>query len=774
MATTEITTATNDGSVTPWSVDGSMADDRVRSSNPVLSPTVLAYVMAPLALLTILLLMRQDVVAREPVWAWVLVFAAVLGSARLVDNLSTAYPSAAMLQVRVAVAAAGVTAVIYLTGWGPVLLEAFALLALENVAYGGSRVWRITAFWSLVGIVAGQVAIWQGWVPSRISVHEANAMAIMGSFVLFFIIRMAGATMEQKEEAESSMSLSEDRFRSLIHNSTDATIVVGDGGLCLFVSPAITELSGWEPNEMMGRTATDFVHPDDRDRLAARLGAQFEKSPDTVLVQFRMVRKDGGWRDVEAVVTDQRDRPAVAGYVANVRDITERKEFEALLAHRALHDPLTGLANRQLILDRAEQMLVRARRSCDPVAVLFIDLDNFKDANDSLGHEAGDRLLQAVAHRFSAMLRASDTIGRLGGDEFVVLTEGASLAAGPSMVAERIREVLRKPFQVDGYEGLTITVTASIGIATGDRPSAQELLRDADIALYRAKAKGRDCYAVFEAAMQTDALDRLELKSDLDSALATDQFFLLYQPIFDLDSVKIRGVEALIRWRHPTRGVIPPDNFIPVLEDNGMIVEVGRWVLRQACAQAAEWHRLGYRTTMSVNVSMRQLETDVLVDHVTLALDESGLEPGFLTVEVTESTLMRDATATVSRLRQLKDIGVMIAIDDFGTGYSSLAYLRQFPVDVLKIDRSFVAEMDGSSDSSALIHTLVELGRTLGLVTLAEGIEETSQLEILRNEQCDSGQGFIFSKPVEPAAIEALLTQSSGSCSIDRSTADLR
>jgi len=304
-----------------------------------------------------------------------------------------------------------------------------------------------------------------------------------------------------------------------------------------------------------------------------------------------------------------------------------------------------------------------------------------------------------------------------------------------------------------------ITVTASIGIANGDRASAQELLRDADIALYRAKATGKDCYVVFEPAMQSAALDRLELKSDLDSALANNQFFLLYQPIFDLESVRIRGVEALIRWQHPIRGVISPDNFIPVLEDSGLIVEVGRWVLDQACAQAAAWHRQGYRATMSVNVSMRQLETDTLVDHVKAALEKSGFAPSSLIIEVTESTLMRDANATVSRLRKLKEIGVMIAIDDFGTGYSSLAYLRQFPVDVLKIDRSFVAEMDGSTDSAALIHTLVELGRTLGLVTLAEGIEEASQLDILRGEQCDSGQGFIFSRPVEPAAIVDLLAR---------------
>jgi EAL domain-containing protein (putative c-di-GMP-specific phosphodiesterase class I) len=324
-------------------------------------------------------------------------------------------------------------------------------------------------------------------------------------------------------------------------------------------------------------------------------------------------------------------------------------------------------------------------------------------------------------------------------------------------VAERIREVLREPFHVEGYEGLAITVTASIGIATGDRTTAQELLRDADIALYRAKARGRDCYAVFEPAMQSDAMDRLELKSDLDSALANDQFFLLYQPIFDLDSIRIRGVEALLRWRHPSRGVIGPDNFIPVLEDSGLIVDVGRWVLDQACSQAAAWQSRGLATTMSVNVSMRQLETDSLVQDVHAALTRHGLPPSSLVIEVTESTLMRDANATVSRLRKLKDLGVLIAIDDFGTGYSSLAYLRQFPVDVLKIDRSFVAEMDGSADSNALIHTLVELGRTLGLVTLAEGIEEDSQLEGLRNEQCDSGQGFIFSRPVDPATIEALL-----------------
>ena len=725
-----------------------------------LNPSLLAYLMGPAALAAILVLMHFNEVAREPVGLWVAIFVAIPATSLTADHLYRVHPSRLRLHARVGIQAAGVTTVIYLTGWGPVLSGAYAFLALENVSHAGSRIWRITAFWSLLGIGAGQLAIAQGWAPSKLSLSETDALALMGAFVLFFIIRMAGATMEQKEEAEAAMRLSEDRFRSLIQNSSDATMVMDEAGDCTYVSPAITELVGLDPAVFIGKRATDFVHPDDRDRVRSRLGPQILAVSGPTLVQFRLQRDTGGWRDVEAVVVDQLDRPAVAGYVANIRDITERKEFEALLAHRALHDPLTGLANRQLILDRAEQMLSRSRRSCEPVAAFFIDLDNFKDANDSLGHEAGDKLLQMVASRFIAMLRASDTVGRLGGDEFVILAEGLSLAAGPEMVAERIREVLREPFNIEGFDGLQIGVTASIGIAVGDRDSAQELLRDADIALYRAKAAGRDGFIIFEAAMQLAALDRLELKSDLDVALANNQFFLLYQPIFDLDNVRMRGVEALIRWHHPTRGVIAPDDFIPVLEDSGMIVEVGRWVLDQACAQVAAWHRRGYRTTMSVNVSMRQLESDRLVDDVQAALEANDLTPSSLIIEVTESTLMRDAHATVSRLKRLKDLGVLIAIDDFGTGYSSLAYLRQFPVDVLKIDRSFVADMDGSADSSALIHTLVELGRTLGLITLAEGIEDASQLEELRSEQCDSGQGFIFSKPVTPEAVETILDRS--------------
>jgi diguanylate cyclase (GGDEF)-like protein/PAS domain S-box-containing protein len=748
-------------------VDPAASDTPGKWHLPRLSPTVLAYLMGPIAFVLILFLMKFNVLARESVWLWLAVFVASPVLSFVCNRPYLLAPTPRRLHIRIASSAVSVTIVIYLTGWGPELVLAFALLVLENIAVGGSQVWRTTAGWSLAGIAVGQFAIWQHWAPSVLSVSRANALALMGAVVLLFVIRMAGVMMEQKERAETSMRLSEDRFRSLIQHSSDITMVVdGEGGLS-YVSPVVSQLLGFEPSELVGRRATEIVHADDHEYVRNRFASVPRTGADpSFLQQFRMQKKDGTYCNVEAVITDQRDRPSIGGYVANVRDVTERKEFEALLAHQALHDSLTGLANRQLTLDRAEQMLLRARRETGAVALCFIDLDNFKDTNDSLGHEAGDKLLCAVAVRLSHMLRAGDTVGRLGGDEFVILTEGSSLADGPLLVAERIRGALHEPFFLEGYEGLPITVTASVGIATGDRPSAHELLRDADVALYRAKAVGKDCCVLFEPEMQSAAVDRLALKSNLYSALANEQFFLLYQPIFELDSMAVRGVEALVRWQHPTRGVISPDEFIPVLEENGLILSVGAWVLRQACAQAAQWHRQGYRLQMSVNVSMRQVASTDLVNDVVEALAASRLDPGAVTLEVTESVLMRDADATVAHLRRLKEVGVKIAIDDFGSGQSSLTYLRRFPIDELKIDRSFIAAIDGSRESTALLYTLVELGRTLGLSTVAEGIETVSQLEGLRGEHCAFGQGFIFARPMTPEAVEPYLCKESAATAV--------
>jgi diguanylate cyclase (GGDEF)-like protein/PAS domain S-box-containing protein len=727
---------------------------RAEAARRRLNPTTLGYLIGPIAFGVILLLMHFRFVVRESVWIWLALFIAIPVANLAADRLHATHPSPVSFHLRVALQIASVTAVIYLTGWGPVLWGAYAFVALEIIAQGGSWAWRPVAVWSLVAMTVGELLIRLGWLPCTLSFPRATAMTLMGVFVLGIVIRMTGAILEQKEEAEFAVRLSEDRFRSLIQNSSDVTMIIGSDGLLRYLSPAIRELLGYEPGELVGTRATDHVHPEDVAMVQRQLGPEFRASSGTAVLEFRILCKDGSARDVEAVISNQLERPSVAGFVANIRDVTERKKFEDLLSHRALHDPLTGLANRQLILDRADRMLARARRDGQPVAAFFIDLDNFKDANDSLGHEAGDRLLQAVAARFIGLLRSGDTVGRLGGDEFVILAEGVSLADGPKSIAERIREVLRAPFIIKGFENVPVTVSASIGIAVGDRQYAQDLLRDADIALYRAKGSGRDQSVVFQEAMHVATSDRLALRTELDSALASEEFRLLYQPIFDLDGLRMRGVEALIRWDHPLKGTMAPDRFIHVLEDTGDIVNVGRWVLDEACRQLAVWESAGQSLTMSVNVSMRQLESNQFVGDVLSALGAHGVAPSSLILEITESVLMKDANATVARLHRLKDLGVLLAIDDFGTGYSSLAYLRQFPVDVLKIDRSFVSEMSGSPDAAALIRTLVELGHTLGLVTLAEGIEQPGQIEMLRTEQCDHGQGFLFSRPVDASGIE--------------------
>ena len=739
-----------------------------RSAAPAhrrLDPTKLAYLIGPGAFAVVVVLMRYGYVTQVDWWVWLTVLSAIFVVNLAADRCYEARPGPLSLNLRVLCQVASVTVAIYLTGWGPVLWAAYIFIALENMARAGSRLWRPAVSYSIVGMVVGQFALSQGLLPSELRTAEAASLTVMGAFVLFFVIRMAGAIMEQneralalKEEAETELRLNEDRFRSLIQNSSDVTMILGEHGVFRYVSPAIKDLLQYEPEELIGRRATDFVQREDVDAVLKRLANDdFQGSGDTATLEFRMLRRDGTTRDVEAVVSNQTDRPSVAGYVSNIRDVTERKKFEALLAFRALHDPLTGLANRQLILDRAQQMLVRARRSGVPVAALFIDLDNFKDSNDSLGHGAGDKLLQMVAGRLLGILRSGDTVGRLGGDEFVILAEGVSFARGPEMIAERVHEVLRPAFHLPGIDNISIRVSASIGIAVGDRPSAEDLLRDADIALYRAKGAGRDQSVLFERSMQSAAKERLSLKSDLDSALDEHQFRLLFHPTFDLDGIEIQGVEALLRWDHPERGTITPDAFIPLLEERGLIVDVGRWVLEESCREAAAWHRQGHQVGISVNVSMRQLETDRLVEDVRHALAASELDPSLLILEVTESTLMRDSVATVARLNRLKSLGVKVAIDDFGTGYSSLAYLRQFPVDVLKIDRSFVADMSRSPDAAALIHTLIELGHTLGLVTLAEGIETHEQLEALRAERCSHGQGFLFSGPVTAAEMTDLL-----------------
>jgi len=432
-----------------------------------------------------------------------------------------------------------------------------------------------------------------------------------------------------------------------------------------------------------------------------------------------------------------------------------RREEE--LSFLATHDPLTGLPNRTLILDRVEQMLARARRSQTPVAALFVDLDNFKDINDTLGHAAGDELLQAVAARLDGATRGTDALGRLGGDEFVVISDELLLDVGPELIAERLLETLKEPFTL-GTEGETrVTVTASIGIAAGDQSSAEELLREADIAMYRAKWDGKNRHVVFETGMKDTVQNRMQLEMDLREAVDNKEFFLAYQPTLDLRDMRPTGVEALIRWKHPVRGIVQPDDFIPLLEETRLITEIGKWVLEEACAQGAAWRAAGYPIGMAVNVSGRQLDSDQVILDVEEALSHSGLGPEALTIEITETSLMRNIEETARRLVAVKQLGVRIAIDDFGTGYSSLAHLQRFPVDALKIDRSFILGLKDNQEGETLIRTLVQLGKSLSIETFAEGIEQQEELSLLRGEDCDSGQGFLFARPLDVAATEKFL-----------------
>ncbi len=436
-----------------------------------------------------------------------------------------------------------------------------------------------------------------------------------------------------------------------------------------------------------------------------------------------------------------------------------RRQLEqrtAQLHHRALHDALTGLPNRALVMDRIEQMLARDRRRPSTGAVLFLDLDDFKNVNDTLGHGAGDQLLIAVAGRLATTLRDADTIARMGGDEFVVVIDGANADVSPELIAERLLDAMRQPFDLDG-RAMPLSVGVSIGIASGDRVSAEELLRDADIALYQAKAAGKNGYAVFEPHKQTIITRRTELEFDLRSALTRNEYQLLYQPIYNLDDLTVVGVEALLRWKHPSRGLISPDEFIPILEQTGQIREVGRWVLQHACAQMATWHAKGDTLDISVNLSARQLDHDDIIADVSDALQASGLPAASLLIEVAETTLMQNAKAIARRLHGIRKLGVRIAVDDFGTGYSSLSYLRQFPVDCLKIDRAFTHAITTSPQAKALVGTLVQLGKDLGLSTLAEGVETPAEMDLLREADVEQAQGFLLARPLDPAKFEEQL-----------------
>jgi diguanylate cyclase (GGDEF)-like protein len=467
---------------------------------------------------------------------------------------------------------------------------------------------------------------------------------------------------------------------------------------------------------------------------------------------------DGRARWLGGRAVDLSEDPDVGGIVVSVYDITRRKQAEQELAHQAFHDGLTGLANRSLFLDRAEQALRRAARTGGAPVVLCLDLDGFKDVNDSLGHLAGDALLQVVSQRLRSVVRASDTVARLGGDEFAVLLDDPARGLPDATeLAERLLAVLGDPIDLDGHQ---VTVGASIGIVTAEPESTPlTLLQDGDIAMYRAKAAGRGQWVAFHPGMRAAALQRIELERELGNALEEGQLRLVYQPVVELLTDRVVGFEALLRWEHPVLGAVGPDRFVPIAEGSGLIVPIGRWVLGEATRTVARWLRAhpGTPLSVAVNVSPRQLASSTFLDDVAAALADSELPPSALTLEITETALVTDPEAVAERLAELRRMQVRIALDDFGTGYSSLSYLRQFPVDVLKIDRSFVRLLSASGEDAAIVHGIVQLGRTLDLEVVAEGVEDEHQRDLLRDERCHLAQGYLFSRPLEAADAERSL-----------------
>jgi diguanylate cyclase (GGDEF)-like protein/PAS domain S-box-containing protein len=554
--------------------------------------------------------------------------------------------------------------------------------------------------------------------------------------------------------AETAARQNEARFRSLVQHSSDVILVTRVDGTIRFVSPSALRVLGYDPAAMVRQTVPEMLHPEDRDR-ATQFFRDAAGSPGvTGPVEWRFRQQDGSWLHAEILATNLLHDATVKGIVLNTRDVSERRRLEEQLTHQAFHDPLTGLANRALFRDRVSHALELAQRRGHPVTVLFLDLDDFKTVNDSLGHAEGDRLLIAAAERFLACARSADTVARLGGDEFAILIEGAD---GRDGLPDRLAAAMAHPFALSGNQ---LRVTASIGVASaGTDDTADDLLRNADVAMYAAKRRGKGRAATYESQMYADIRERLDLESSLRAAIEANELTLHYQPIVHLQSGAIYGVEALLRWEHPQFGRLMPQHFIPLAEETGLIVQLGAWVLGEACRQVRAWRQAypALGLTVSVNISGRQLQGAGLTDALRQTLTSSGVDPAAVVLEITESVLMQQTDSVLERLQQLKALGVRLAIDDFGTGYSSLSYLQRFPIDILKIAKPFVEEVNRGADRNALARAIVGLGETLRLQTIAEGIERAEQRAALLELGCVLGQGHHFWPALSAAATEELL-----------------
>jgi diguanylate cyclase (GGDEF)-like protein/PAS domain S-box-containing protein len=582
----------------------------------------------------------------------------------------------------------------------------------------------------------------QGDAPTTVMVVVIFVLTLLVMLRQGVILRYDALVREQR-----AAGIVEARYASLIRNSSDVIMITDVQGRLRFASPSAERTFSMHPDVLVGINLFKLCSEADRDRLAAFLGEVAVTYGKTVGPVEVTVGSGSRRYTLECVGSNLLDDAAVGGLAINFRDISERKALEEQLRQLAFHDPLTLLANRSLFRNRVQHSLALAQRARQQVAVVFLDLDNFKNVNDSLGHDAGDRLLQTAAQRLVMCTRSADTVARLGGDEFAILLEGIADPADVERIAGTIIDSFKQPLALDGND---LTITTSMGVALSqDDDDTEQLLRNADIAMYSAKAAGKGRFVVYQPRMQEQLRERLRLAEDISRALERNEFFLEFQPVIDLKTRELLGVEALVRWNHPVQGLVMPGQFIPAAEESGQIIELGRWVLVEACKSVRGWRdsiASGNGLRIGVNISGRHLQHADLVADVQNALEVSGLEPENLVIELTENTIMHNTEANLERFRQLKSLGVRLAIDDFGTGYSSLSYLHRFPIDILKIDRSFVSRLTETGDGPELARAVVMLGKTLGLETIAEGIEQEDQVAELLELGCVAGQGFLFAK----------------------------
>ncbi len=561
-----------------------------------------------------------------------------------------------------------------------------------------------------------------------------------------------------REKVENELRESEERFRKLFELSPDGLLIVSEGTIVQVNSMCTKMLGAIAPEDLVGRLFLELFHPDYRERVEERMRYMREEGLPVPAMEKKVLMVDGMTLDVDVATSPftHRGKPSIQ---VVMRDITVRKEADDRLRYLAQYDALTDLPNRGLFRDRIERAMVQARRSGRSAAVLFIDLDRFKDVNDTLGHATGDKLLQQVAARLGECIRTGDTIGRFGGDEFGVILGDLAKQSDAGVVSEKINATLARPFELDGHSTF---ISGSVGIALypADAADPETLSKNADAAMYRAKELGRNTYQFFAPEMNERAVQRMQMEASMRAALEREEFLLHYQPKVDLASGSICGMEALLRWAHPERGLVSPAEFIPVLEETGLIILVGEWVMREACRQIVAWQRVGLKVPpVSVNLSVRQFQQKNLEDVLRSIFGETGVGSNLLQFEITESMLMNDPDAAVRTLLGLRKAGVTLSVDDFGTGYSSLAYLKRFPLDELKIDRAFISDIVTEPDDAAITLAIISLAHSLGLKVVAEGVETEAQLNLLALHSCDEMQGYYFSRPVAATELEAMVRE---------------